>query len=148
MTAAPNRYALLPVRSPQEWAAYHAIRRQANFRCPPARPSLRWARPRRDRARQLSPRAAARRRNRRRGSLGRAKRAFAWWASGAISSGNATAASCSGSQKTPRAFSAERRSSSTPTRPFYLAYGYRQGEWDDAGPLPATLIRVGKRLPC
>jgi hypothetical protein len=31
MIAAPNRYALRPVRSPQEWAAYHAIRRQAIF---------------------------------------------------------------------------------------------------------------------
>jgi len=30
---------------------------------------------------------------------------------------------------------------------FYLANGYRQGEWGNAGPLPATLIRVGKRLP-
>jgi hypothetical protein len=31
MITAPNRYALRPVRSPQEWAAYHAIRRQAIF---------------------------------------------------------------------------------------------------------------------
>jgi GNAT superfamily N-acetyltransferase len=31
MTAGPKRYALRPVRSPQEWAAYHAIRRQAIF---------------------------------------------------------------------------------------------------------------------
>src|SRR5262249_34029634 len=31
MIAAPNRHALRPVRSPQEWAAYHAIRRQAIF---------------------------------------------------------------------------------------------------------------------
>ena len=30
---------------------------------------------------------------------------------------------------------------------FYLANGYREGEWRDAGPVPATLIRVGKRLP-
>ena len=29
---------------------------------------------------------------------------------------------------------------------FYLANGYREGEWRDAGPVPATLIRVGKRL--
>jgi GNAT superfamily N-acetyltransferase len=29
---------------------------------------------------------------------------------------------------------------------FYLANGYRQGEWRDKGPVPATLIRVGKRL--
>ena len=30
---------------------------------------------------------------------------------------------------------------------FYLANGYREGEWRDAAPVPATLIRVGKRLP-
>jgi hypothetical protein len=31
MTTGPKRYALRPLRSPQEWAAYHAIRRQAIF---------------------------------------------------------------------------------------------------------------------
>jgi GNAT superfamily N-acetyltransferase len=30
---------------------------------------------------------------------------------------------------------------------FYLANGYAAGEWRDAGPVPAGLIRVGKRLP-
>jgi GNAT superfamily N-acetyltransferase len=30
---------------------------------------------------------------------------------------------------------------------FYLANGYREGEWRDTAPVPATLIRVGKRLP-
>jgi GNAT superfamily N-acetyltransferase len=30
---------------------------------------------------------------------------------------------------------------------FYLANDYREGEWRDAGPVPTTLIRVGKRLP-
>ena len=29
---------------------------------------------------------------------------------------------------------------------FYLANGYREGEWRDAKPVPANLIRVGKRL--
>src|SRR5262249_14278415 len=29
---------------------------------------------------------------------------------------------------------------------FYLANGYREGAWRDKGPVPATLIRVGKRL--
>jgi GNAT superfamily N-acetyltransferase len=29
---------------------------------------------------------------------------------------------------------------------FYLANGYCEGKWGDAGPLPAGLIRVGKRL--
>jgi hypothetical protein len=29
----------------------------------------------------------------------------------------------------------------------YLANGYCEGEWSDVRPLPATLIRVGKRLP-
>jgi hypothetical protein len=31
MTVALNRYALRPMRSPQEWAAYYAIRRQTIF---------------------------------------------------------------------------------------------------------------------
>jgi Acetyltransferase (GNAT) domain len=30
---------------------------------------------------------------------------------------------------------------------FYLANGYREGAWRDKGPVPATLIRVGKNLP-
>jgi GNAT superfamily N-acetyltransferase len=30
---------------------------------------------------------------------------------------------------------------------FYLANGYVEGDWRDAGPVPAGLIRVGKRLP-
>jgi GNAT superfamily N-acetyltransferase len=29
---------------------------------------------------------------------------------------------------------------------FYLANGYREGAWRDKGPVPATLIRVGKTL--
>jgi GNAT superfamily N-acetyltransferase len=29
---------------------------------------------------------------------------------------------------------------------FYLANGYREGAWRDKGPVPATLIRVGKKL--
>jgi GNAT superfamily N-acetyltransferase len=29
---------------------------------------------------------------------------------------------------------------------FYLANGYREGAWRDKGPVPATLIRVGKQL--
>jgi GNAT superfamily N-acetyltransferase len=29
---------------------------------------------------------------------------------------------------------------------FYLANGYREGQWRDKGPVPATLIRVGKHL--
>src|SRR5262249_16093378 len=30
---------------------------------------------------------------------------------------------------------------------FYLANGYREGDWRDAVPVPTILIRVGKRLP-
>jgi GNAT superfamily N-acetyltransferase len=30
---------------------------------------------------------------------------------------------------------------------FYLANGYVEGDWRDAGPVPAGLVRVGKRLP-
>jgi GNAT superfamily N-acetyltransferase len=29
---------------------------------------------------------------------------------------------------------------------FYVANGYREGAWRDKGPVPATLIRVGKRV--
>lgn len=29
---------------------------------------------------------------------------------------------------------------------FYLANGYRRGDWKDAGPVPANLVRVGKWL--
>ena len=29
---------------------------------------------------------------------------------------------------------------------FYLANGHGQGEWGDAGPLPPTLVRVGKAI--
>ena len=29
---------------------------------------------------------------------------------------------------------------------FYLSNGYQQGEWLDVGPVPPTLIRIGKRL--
>jgi N-acetylglutamate synthase-like GNAT family acetyltransferase len=31
---------------------------------------------------------------------------------------------------------------------FYLANGYAEGDWRDAGPVPAGLVRVGKRLAC
>ena len=30
---------------------------------------------------------------------------------------------------------------------FYLANGYRRGEWTDRGPVPPGLVRLGKRLP-
>jgi GNAT superfamily N-acetyltransferase len=30
---------------------------------------------------------------------------------------------------------------------FYLGNGYAEGDWRDAGPVPDGLIRVGKRLP-
>ncbi len=30
---------------------------------------------------------------------------------------------------------------------FYLAHGYRESEWGDRGPVPSGLVRVGKRLP-
>jgi GNAT superfamily N-acetyltransferase len=30
--------------------------------------------------------------------------------------------------------------------PFYFRHGYRPGEWRDAGPVPDGLIRVGKRF--
>jgi hypothetical protein len=69
MSNPPGRYSLQPVRTPQEWSAYHAIRRSV-----------------------------------------------------IVINAHPTSLT------------------------FYLANGYREGEWRDAGPVPATLIRVGKRL--
>jgi GNAT superfamily N-acetyltransferase len=35
----------------------------------------------------------------------------------------------------------------TRSLPFYIKHGYAEGEWKDVGPVPHQLIRVGKRLP-
>ena len=64
-------------------------------------------------------------------------------------SGKATAAFCSDLRNKPREFAAYLTFSSTPpaSLPFYLANGYREGEWREDGPVPADLFRFGKRLP-
>jgi hypothetical protein len=145
MTAGPQRYALRCVRSPQELAAYHAIRRQAIFAA--LLPGQAYDETDPD---EVAPGnfphvllhdgkivGAI--------SLDQAEQAFAWWASGAISSGKGTVASCSGLRKTPHAVSAKPRSSSMPADlasrlPCQRLSPRRMG---DAGPFPATFIRVG-----
>src|SRR5215470_5204586 len=154
MTAAPNRYALLPVRSPQEWAAYHAIRRQAIFAA--LLPGQAYDEPDPD---EIAPgnfppvllrdgeivgvvridligqsqaglRLVGIRSDLQRQGHGRVLLRLAEDAARLLG-------------RTQIIINAHPTSLA-----FYLANGYRQGEWDDAGPLPATLIRVGKRLPC
>jgi hypothetical protein len=134
MIAAPNRYALRPVRSPQEWAAYHAIRRQAIFAA--LLPDQAYDENDPD---EVAPGNFPHVLLRdgeivgvvRIDLIGRSRAGLPLVASGAISSGKATTASCSDLRKTPHAFSVKPRSSSMPTdlAAFYLANGYRQGEW-------------------
>lgn len=153
MTAGPKRYALRPVRSPQEWAAYHAIRRQAIFAT--LLPGQAYDETDPDevapgnfphvllhdgeivgvvRIDLIGPKPS------RPSPGGHPER---------------SPAARHGRVLLRLAQDAARRLGKTeiiinapPTSlAFYLANGYRQGEWGDAGPLPATLIRVGKRLP-
>ena len=152
MIAAPNRHALRPVRSPQEWAAYHAIRRQAIFAAllpdqaydendpdevaPGNFPHVLL----RDgkivgvvRIDLIGSRACLRlvgiRSDLQRQGHGRVLLRLAEDAARRLG-------------KTEIIINAHPTSLA-----FYLANGYRQGEWGDAGLLPVTLIRVGKRLP-
>jgi GNAT superfamily N-acetyltransferase len=153
MVASVERYTLRPVRSPREWAAYHAIRRNAIFAALlPAQPY-----DERDpdefaphhfphvlvhdgdivgtvRIDLIGEKAAGLRLIGVRGDLqrqghGRVLLRLA--------------------EQTARAFGkTEIVINAHPSSlAFYLANGYREGEWDDAGPPRPTLIRVGKRLP-
>jgi len=148
-----ERYALRPARSPQEWSAYHAIRRDAIFA--PLLPGQAYDEHDPDEFErghlphvlvrdgevigtvridligdtQAGLRLIAIRRDLQRQGHGRVLLRLA--------------------EQAARAFGrTEIVINAHPTSlPFYLANGYREGEWRDAAPVPATLIRVGKRLP-
>ena len=148
-----ERYTLRPARSPQEWSAYHAIRRDAIFAALLPGQAYdehdpdefeRGHRPHvlvRDGEvigtvridligdTQAGLRLIAIRRDLQRQGHGRVLLQLA--------------------EQAARAFSrTEIVINAHPTSlPFYLANGYREGEWGDAASVPATLIRVGKRLP-
>ena len=148
-----ERYALRPARSPQEWCAYHAIRRDAIFAALLPGQAYdehdpdefeRGHRPHvlvRDGEvigtvridligdTQAGLRLIAIRRDLQRQGHGRVLLRLA--------------------EQTALAFGrTEIVINAHPTSlTFYLANGYREGEWRDAAPVPATLIRVGKRLP-
>ena len=148
-----ERYTLRPARSPQEWSAYHAIRRDAIFAALLPGQAYdehdpnefeRGHRPHvlvRDGEvigtvridligdTQAGLRLIAIRRDLQRQGHGRVLLRLA--------------------EQTALAFGrTEIVINAHPTSlTFYLANGYREGEWRDAAPVPATLIRVGKRLP-
>jgi GNAT superfamily N-acetyltransferase len=142
MAAVFERYALRPARSPREWAAYHAIRRDAIFaallpgqpyHCPHVllhddevvgvvRIDLIGKK-------QAGLRLVAIRGDLQRRGHGRILLRLAEEAAHALG-------------RTEIVINAHPTSLG-----FYLANGYREGEWSDVRPPPATLIRVGKRLP-
>jgi GNAT superfamily N-acetyltransferase len=148
-----ERYALRPARSPQEWSAYHAIRRDAIFAALLPGQAYdehdpdefeRGHRPHvlvRDGEvigtvridligdTQAGLRLIAIRRDLQRRGHGRVLLRLAEQAALAFG-------------RTEIVINAHPTSLT-----FYLANGYREGEWRDAAPVPATLIRVGKRLP-
>jgi GNAT superfamily N-acetyltransferase len=153
MVAAVERYTLQPVRSPREWAAYHAIRRDAIFA------SLLPGQPYDERdpdefapghfphvlvhngeivgtvridligENQAGLRLIGVRGDLQRQGHGRVLLQLAERAARALG-------------RTEIIINAHQSSLA-----FYLANGYRKGEWDDGAPLRPTLIRVGKRLP-
>src|SRR5215471_5357002 len=114
-----ERYALQPARLPQEWSAYHAIRRDAIFSALLPGQAYDEHDPDEFQHRHL-PHVLVRN-----GEIigtvridlvGETQAGLRLMPSAAICNGKATAASCSGSQNTPRAASAGPRSSSMPTR--------------------------------
>src|SRR5215470_2113008 len=142
-----ERYGLRPVRSPQEWSAYHAIRRDAIFavllpgqgydeHTPDHRPHVLV----RDGevvgtvridlidATQAGLRLIGIRGDLQRQGLGAILLALAEQA-------------VRGFGRTDVIINAHPTSLA-----FYLANGYAEGDWPDKGPVPPTLIRVGKRL--
>jgi GNAT superfamily N-acetyltransferase len=148
-----ERYALRPARSRQEWSAYHAIRRDAMFAPLPPGQAYDEHDPdefERDHlphvlvrdgevigtvridligGTQAGLRLIAIRRDLQRQGHGRVLLRLAEQAARALG-------------RTEIVINAHPTSLT-----FYLANGYREGEWRDAAPVPATLIRVGKRLP-
>lgn len=152
MSNPPGRYSLRPVRTPREWIAYHAIRRDAIFA--PLLPEQAYDERDPDefqpgnlphvlvrdgeivgtvRIDLIDATQAGLRLIGIRGDLQRQGH-------GAVLLGLAEEA-VRASGRTEVVINAHPTSLT-----FYLANGYREGEWRDAGPVPATLIRVGKRL--
>jgi len=138
-----ERYALRPARLPQEWSAYHAIRRDAIFRALLPGQAYEEHDPDEFQHRHLphvlvrdgeiigtvridlvgETKAGLRLIAIRRDLLRLAEQA------------------ARGLGRTEIVINAHPTSLS-----FYLANGYREGEWRDTKPVPANLIRVGKRL--
>jgi len=153
MAAVFERYALRPARSPREWAAYHAIRRDAIFaallpgqpydeqdadefvpdHCPHVllRDDEVVGVVRIDLIGKKQSRSPPRR-HQGRSPTERPR------PNPAQTCGRSRACSL----RTEIVINAHPTSLG-----FYLANGYREGEWSDVRPLPASLIRVGKRLP-
>src|SRR5262245_33627008 len=155
MAATVERYHFRPVRSPREWSAYHAIRRDAIFAALlpdqpyDARDAAEFTPGHfphlliydgeivgavRMRIDLIGEKEAGLRLIGVRGDLqrrghGRALLRFAEQTARALG-------------KTEIVINAHPSSLA-----FYVANGYREGEWDDAGPPRPGLIRVGKRLP-
>jgi len=153
MVVSVERYHLQPVRSPHEWSAYHAIRRDAIFAA--LLPGQHYDERDPDefapehfphvlvydgeivgtvRIDLIDEKVAGLRLIGVRGDLqrqghGRVLLALAEQTAGAFG-------------KTEIVINAHPSSLA-----FYVANGYREGEWDDAGPPRPGLIRVGKRLP-
>jgi GNAT superfamily N-acetyltransferase len=148
-----ERYSLRPIQSPQEWIAYHAIRQDAIFA--PLLPGQPYDESDPDEFKpgnlphvlirdgevvgtvridlidetQAGLRLIGIRRNSQRQGLGAVLLDLA--------------------EQAARAFGrTEVVINAHPTSlTFYLANGYCEGAWRDRGPVPATLVRVGKRLP-
>jgi GNAT superfamily N-acetyltransferase len=135
MVVSVERYHLQPVRSPHEWSAYHAIRRDAIFAA--LLPGQHYDERDPDgtvRIDLIDEKVAGLRLIGVRGDLqrqghGRVLLRLA--------------------EQTARAFGkTEIVINAHPSSlAFYVANGYREGEWDDARPPRPGLIRVGKRLP-
>jgi GNAT superfamily N-acetyltransferase len=153
MTAAPDRYALRPVRSPQDWAAYHAIRRQAIFAA--LLPGQAYDEHDRD---EIAPGNFPHVLLRDGEIVGvvridligqsRAGLRLVGIRSDLQRQGHGRVLLKLAEDVARRLGATEIIINSHPASlAFYLANGYRQGDWGDAGPLPASLIRVGKRLP-
>jgi GNAT superfamily N-acetyltransferase len=152
MSRSLGRYSLQAVRSPQEWTAYHAIRRDSIFA--PLLPGQAYDEGDADEFKQghlphvlvrdgevvgtvridlidttqAGLRLIGIRKDLQRQGLGAILLALAELAARAFG-------------RTEVVINAHPTSLT-----FYLANGYREGEWRDKGPVPATLIRVGKRL--
>jgi hypothetical protein len=120
-----ERYALRPVRSPQEWSIYHAIRRDAIFSALLPGQAYDEHDPDEFQHRHL-PHVFVHD-----GEIIGTMRIDLSLAEHAAR----------GLGRTEIVINAHPTSLA-----FYLANGYREGEWRDAKPAPANLIRVGKRL--